>query len=101
MRETSSGLQTESGGEPDLLFRYISKKELDSILINGYITPSEFYDRIHASHAPMEQYKEGDSTLIAIEYNSGDGWKAKVNSDGVVYAVTDKKIPIERIREVK
>ena len=89
----------EDGRTPIYLFRYVDHRELNQIESDGFIQPSQFYGRIHASAYPEPQYQTRDGSLLAIKFDSRDGWVAKLASVGV-YAVTDKRIPLSKIKKV-
>jgi len=81
--------------EPSFLYRVVSKDEYKQIHQRGYIEPSPFYNRIHASSEPQCRY--GD-IVLQIKYVESDGWVAKWGDE--LYAVTDRKIPFNRIERV-
>ena len=98
--ESRTGLIDDRGNPPAYLFRIVAQGELDSIKENGYISPSEFYGRIHASYEPDTRYTVAGSSLIAIEYDPRDEWKSKLSSDEV-YAVTWNKVDISKVYIVR
>lgn len=93
-------LMLSDGSEPDVLFRVADKNEWEEAQRSGFLTPSKFYGRIHASIKPERQYGMRDSIILAIKYRRVDGWYAKSNLGGDVYAVTDKRIPVSIIRDI-
>lgn len=90
----------DTGATPSYLFRYVAKEEMDYIERNGYLAPSSFYGRVHASYAPDRRYMVGGGSLLAIKYDPRDQWRAK-QASGEVYAVTYNRIDISKISKVR
>lgn len=88
------------GSPPKFLFRYISSEEYQSIKYSGYMSPSEFYGRVHASYRPESRYKVSNGVLIAIKYDRTDGWQYKQARDNV-YAVTSSRVSSDKIKIVR
>lgn len=93
-------LRLSNGQTPRVLFRIVDPKEWEEAQRTGFLSPSKFYGRIHASIKPERSYGMRDSVVLAIMYNESDGWAAKGNLDGDVFAVTDQRIPLSRIRDI-
>jgi len=98
-KSLSGGIVLDDGSSPEWLFRYVSGEELATIREERVMTPSKFYDRIHASLLPEKRYYEPGSSLLAIAYTPEDGWYSKMGGD-TVYAVTRNKVPITRLKLV-
>lgn len=88
----------EDGSTPKYLFRFHETNDIDLANERGFLEPSEFYKRTHASVRPDLNYKAKDTKLLVIEYNTNDRWSPKEASNGIVYATTYQKIPISRIK---
>lgn len=89
-----------TGNPPSYLFRFVSREEMDYIESQGFIAPSQFYGRVHASYAPDRRYMLTGGTLLTIKYDNRDEWRAKRASDEV-YAVTDRRIDISKVSKVR
>lgn len=88
----------EDGSTPQFLFRFHETRGIDLANEHGFLEPSEFYKRTHASVRPDSNYKTKDTKLLVIEYNTNDRWSPKEASNGIIYATTYQKIPISRIK---
>lgn len=94
-------LRTVSGKTPAYLYRIIHNDELDQALKQGYLAPSEFYQRIHASHTPNKTYGAGpDYVTIQITYRDEDNWRSKTSADGNIYATTYNRIPMSIVEVI-
>ena len=100
LKDTGSPLVGDDGIPPKFLFRYISDEEYQSIKYSGYMSPSEFYNRIHASYRPEGRYKVSGGVLISIRYDRTDGWSSKQAGDNV-YAVTGSRVSSDKIKIVR
>lgn len=96
--EFSGELLDINGQRPRYLFRYVGEDEYNSIIETGYMHPSKFYHRIHASGEPETQYRERGTRLLLIKTSESDEWKAKLGDK--VYATTYSRIPMARLYEV-
>lgn len=93
-------LQLSNGQKPKVLFRVVDPKEWEQAQKTGFLSPSQFYGRIHASIKPERSYGMSDSVVLAIQYREQDDWTAKGNIDGDVYAVTDRRIPLSIVKDI-
>jgi len=93
--DNHNNIRDQRGSPPAFLYRYVSAKEYNDIVTDGYMSPSVFYKRIHASVQPEKQYSEPGGKLLRIIYSDSDGWTPKLGDK--VYAVTDKNIPLRKI----
>jgi hypothetical protein len=98
--ERMNTIITDLGREPEWLFRFVSKGELDYIEQSGFMSPSKFYNRVHASVQPDFTYQEPGGELIAIKFDSRHQWKVKRASIDV-YATTYENIPTSYMVVVK
>ena len=93
-------LVTAEGTSPKKLYRYVSPQEWKEIIETGELSPSNFYERTHASASPEKGYSEKGSILLEIEYSPEDAWYSKIGGGDKVYGVTQKKIPVSRITNI-
>ena len=88
----------EDGSTPKYLYRAMSEAEWQNALKDGYLTPSKFYERTHASATPELTWLDPEGgRLVRIEYDKADDWVAKLGGDEV-YAATSKNIPLSRLK---
>lgn len=92
----SGKIITDTGKSPKYLFRVVSPEELAQAKIDGYLRPSAFYKRIHASVQPEAAYGGRGHTTLAIAYDSRDKWEPKMASTGV-YATTKENIDLDKV----
>ena len=90
-------LITTEGKAPEFLYRVVSQQEYDKAQETGSLSPSSFYERIHASSSPELQYSEpGNNVLLKIRYSPEDEWYSKYSGDKI-YGVTRRTIPFSRV----
>ena len=92
-------LRTTTGKTPQYLYRVMNDAEWNQAQKDGYLKPSQFYGRIHAALEPEHSYGSGN-IVVRIDYDPKDDWRAKGNLDGDVYAVTDEKISLSKVRRI-
>lgn len=92
-------LRTTRGRSPKYLYRVMDTGEWNQAEQDGFLSPSQFYGRIHAALEPESKYGSG-SVVVRIDYDPSDEWKAKGNLDGDVYAVTDNKISMSKVKRL-
>jgi len=92
-------IRLTNGSPPKFLYRIVDPLEYEEALQTGFLIPSQFYKRIHASVKPASQYGSRGFKVLRIEYSDSDGWHPKQGD--VVYAVTYKKIPMRKIKVIR
>lgn len=80
-------------------YRIVDKQEWMNALSTGFLMPSEFYKRIHASYEPEYQYGKRGDIVLQIKYDSADEWFEKQGDK--VYLVTYNKVSIDKITPIK
>jgi len=69
---------TDDGNDPEYVYRIMSKNEYETAKNSGEFIAGK-NGRIHASEKPDEKYRnKPDDVIVKLEYNRGDGWRAKV-----------------------
>lgn len=80
------------------VYRIVDIEEWIYALKIGFLIPSKFYGRIHASFSPEPQYGKRGDFVLQIDYDVSDGWQKKQGDKE--YLVTDKSIPINKIKPI-
>ena len=83
---------------PSYVYRIVDKNELMDALKVGYLTPSKFYGRIHASYKPEPQYSKTGDRVLQIQFDHSDGWKEKQGDK--VYLTTDSTISLDKVKVI-
>ena len=83
---------------PNKLYRVVSEGEFRELILTGFLRPSEFYGRIHASPNPELKYGQRGSFVLEISTSPAHGWREKIGDD--LYYVSSSKISINEIEVI-
>lgn len=95
-------IDPNTGEHPDVLYRYEGPKGVEAMEETGEMRStfggSTNQPYIHAALYPARQFAEMDSRLFEID-TEGGMWRGKSNTEDL-YAVSEKAIPKEAVRDV-
>ncbi|WGH49858.1 hypothetical protein [Alishewanella phage vB_AspM_Slickus01] len=94
-----NNIRLEDGSAPDYLYRIVDIGEYEQAMTDGFLKPSEFYKRIHASSKPEKMYGKRGDYILQIKYTDSHKWTPKQASTGM-YAVTYEKVPMKFVKVI-